>query len=107
MYGEKGHVPHLRRRKAQYGKKLSALMAVVMLTASACGNGADDAANPSTQVSGENGIGQDGAPSASPEASAVPMAEPTSEPKADSTPAPDAASAAGSEQETEIGRAHV
>ena len=101
MYGEKGHVPHLRRRKAQYGKKLSALMAVVMLTASACGNGADDAANPSTQVSGENGIGQDGAPSASPEASAVPMAEPTSEPKADSTPAPDAASAAGSEQETE------
>ncbi len=101
MYGEKEHMPHLRRRKAQYGKKLSALMAAVMLTAAACGNGADDAPNLSTQISEGNGTGQDGAPSASPEASAVPTAEPTSERKADSTPAPDAASAAGSEQETE------
>ncbi len=79
------HTERRVQKRGFYGRKLSALAAVVMLTVSACGNQVQEPADASVSQnpSGENG---EAAPTAEP--TAAPTAEPTAAPTAEPAPSP-------------------
>lgn len=84
---EKGRTAQGPKWRKGHGKRLSALMLAVMLTATACGNGAEETGNTPTQnQDGSSDAGQNTTPAPTPEVTAAPTAEPTPEPT--STPAP-------------------
>lgn len=77
-------------RRKRHGRNLSALMLAVMLTATACGNGAADTGNtPSQTPEGSGDVGQGTTPEPTPEASPAPTAEPTPEPTPTPAPTPE------------------